>query len=512
MTPAPCCARRPVWQRLHVRAALLATPLLIALGAAMVFLLQHFSSQTTLEAGQRMNLGLAQYVVDHQEPGLLNERGLPNGARVRELAMNVMKINPAVEVYFLDREGRVTAHALDGVTGFDPVGKIINMAPVRALLGSDQNNPVRLPLMGTDPIAPNTANTFSVAPLVSVEGHTVGYLYVVLNGRMAPLGALGKARWVDSRTLQAMALAVAAVSTLASLVLWLAFRHLTRPLRQLTDEVRGFRGDMDMGSTPSTGDEIAVLKGTVRDMRQRIAQQFKDLEDADRQRRELVSNISHDLRTPLSNIRGYVETVILRGGAIDPEARAGHLRTALRHVDILGKRIGDLLELSKLDAGRVAPKQEVFCLAELLQDVVQAYQLASQKRKVTVTVSAGSHSKAKVLADIALIERVLQNLIDNALRYTAPGGVVTLAIKHRGAFMEISVSDTGQGISSEHLPHIFERYWRATEAEEHSTGHNSSGLGLAIVKRILELHGSVVRVHSEMQRGTRFDFMLPQAA
>ena len=156
------------------------------------------------------------------------------------------------------------------------------------------------------------------------------------------------------------------------------------------------------------------------------------------------------------------------------------------------------------------PQQEVFCLAELLQDVVQNYQLTAQERGVVLDLATSSHMKAKVSADIAMIERVLQNLVDNALRYTAAGGVVTLSIERRGSFMEISVSDTGRGIASADLPHIFERYWRATDADESAAG-TSSGLGLAIVKRILDLHGSVVRVHSEFTRGTRFDFLLPQA-
>jgi signal transduction histidine kinase len=116
-----------------------------------------------------------------------------------------------------------------------------------------------------------------------------------------------------------------------------------------------------------------------------------------------------------------------------------------------------------------------------------------------------------VLADIAMIERVLQNLIDNALRYTGAGGTVELAIENHGAFMNVSVTDDGPGIRSEHLPHVFERYWRAPEVDDHGAGA-SAGLGLAIVKRILDLHGSVVHVKSELQRGTRFEFLLPQAA
>ena len=509
MNPAPAAPRQQLWRRLHVRAALVAVPLLLALGATMVFMLQHFSAQTALEAGQRMNLGLARYVVDHQPPGLIGADGQPDSTRMKELGLHVMMINPSVEVYLLDAGGRVAGHALEGLQGPDPVGVQVDMAPMRRLLADEARGELRLPVLGTDPGNAGHANTFSVAPVSSAAGK-MGYLYIVLNGRQAQSVA---ASLSNSEALRGMAVGVAAATLLAALVLLIAWQQLTRPLRQLTEELRAFRGDDTALAANEPGDEIGVLRRAVQAMRSRIAQQFQSLEDGDRQRRELVSNISHDLRTPLSSIRGYVETALLRGDTLEAEARARHLRTALRHVDLLGKRIGDLFELSKLDAGRMEPRQEVFCLAELLQDVVQNYQLSAQQRGVQLSLSAGSHTQAKVLADIAMIERVLQNLIDNALRYTAAGGAVTLAIESHGAFMQISVSDTGRGIATAHLPHIFERYWRASEADDSDASDTatSSGLGLAIVKRILDLHGSVVRVHSEMARGTRFDFLLPQA-
>ncbi len=507
MTSSPARAGGTVWNRLHVRAALVAAPLLLGLGAAMDALLQHYSAQTALEAGQRMNLGLARYVVDHQPPGLLGAQGQPDHARMKDLALHVMKINPAVEVYLLDARGRVLAHALEGLVGSDPVGVQVDLAPVRRLLSAANDATVLLPVLGTDPRQAQRANTFSVAAVAQPDG-SMGYLYIVLNGRMAQSVSASLA---NSDALRAMAVGVALATVLAACVLWVAWRQLTRPLRQLTAELESFRDDGDSHAHTDAGDEIGVLRRAVCAMEQRIAQQFQRLEDADRQRRELVSNISHDLRTPLSSIQGYVETVLVRGETIDPQVRATHLRTALRHVELLGKRIADLFELSKLDAGRVEPKQEVFCLAELLQDVVQNYRLIAQQRGVALDLSAGSHMQARVRADIAMIERVLQNLIDNALRYTASGGSVVLAVENHGAYMQISVSDTGRGIKTEHLPHIFARYWRATDAEE-SAAATSSGLGLAIVKRILDLHGSVVRVHSEFTRGTRFEFLLPQAA
>jgi signal transduction histidine kinase len=497
-----------MWRRLHVRAALATAPLLLGLGAMMYLLLQHYSAQTALEAGQRMNLGLARYVVEHQPPGLIGSGGQPDRGRMKEMALHVMMINPSVEVYLLDANGRVLAHALDGSQGPDPVGAQVALAPLHRLLSASNDATVLLPVLGTDPRNPGHANTFSVSA-VAQPGGGMGYLYIVLNGRMAQGIAASLA---NSGALRAMAIGAALSTLLAAAVLWITWWQLTRPLRRLTDELRSFRDDGDAHARSEPGDEIGVLRGAVHTMQERIAQQFQRLEDSDRQRRERVSNISHDLRTPLSSIQGYVETVLLRGEALDAPTRALHLRTALRHVDLLGKRIADLFELAKLDAGRLAPRQEVFCLAELLQDVVQNYRLAAQQRGVSLSLAAGSHVRAKVLADIAMIERVLQNLIDNALRYTAAGGTVMLAIENRGAFMQISVSDTGRGIEHRHLPHIFERYWQAAADAEDAGPSTSSGLGLAIVKRILDLHGSAVRVHSELARGTRFEFLLPQAA
>ena len=506
MTSAGPLVRWPPWRRLHVRAALVSAALLLAVGATMVLLLQHFSAQTALEAGQRMNLGLARSVVEHQPPGLLDAEGRPDSARMKELALHVMMINPAVEVYLLDARGYVIAHALDGPDEPDPVGVQVNLAPARRLLGAGGDaRSVLLPVLGTDPRAPGHANTFSVAA-VPQAGGGMGYLYIVLAGSKAQRVA---ASLSNSDALRAMSVFVVLALAVSAVVLGVAWHQLTRPLRRLTEEVKSFREE-DVARLPiSSGDEISVLRDAVQTLRQRIAQQFQQLEDGDRQRRELVSNISHDLRTPLSSIQGYVETVLLRGDAIDAGVRATYLRTALRHVELLGKRVGDLFELSKLDAGRVEPRHETFCLAELLQDVIQNYRLAAQQRGVDLRLAAGS--QARVRADIAMIERVLQNLIDNALRFTEAGGAVVVAIENHGAFMQISVSDTGRGIEHGHLPHIFERYWCASEADD-SRSSTSSGLGLAIVKRILDLHGTAVRVQSELALGTRFEFLLPQAA
>lgn len=497
----------PFLQRLHVRLSLVALALLVLPSLALLGLARHYSVQSALESTQRLNLGLARYIAEHQPRPLISSDGRADAESMQSVATNVMMIHPGVEVYLLDAQGRVMAHALGDVA---PLAERVDLDAVRPLI-EPRAQPIELPLLGDDPRRPDVRAIVSVAALPR-DGATAGYLYVVLQGGEMQALTDGLARSQAWRTALAGGLLSVAVT---AVVLVMALRRLTRPLRELTAQVQEFRAPAGVDDAPvspaDAGDEIALLRQATQAMQQRIARQFARLEEADRMRRELVSNISHDLHTPLASIHGYVETLLLRGDQLDTATREQHLRTALRHAKRLGKRVADLFELSKLDAGRVQPRLEAFCLAELLQDVVQSYRLQAEQRGVSLALAESGRSDVQVLADIALIERVLQNLIDNALRHTPQGGSISLAVTSQGEQVRVSITDTGGGIAQEHLPHIFERYWRASDAQAVAAGP-SAGLGLAIVKRILDLHGSVVKVRSELAHGTHIEFVLPQGS
>jgi signal transduction histidine kinase len=499
-------------RRLHVRLTAAVLLLLALLATALLAAARHGAAQDALETAQRLQLDLAAKIAAQQPRPLIGADGAPDRQALADLAMHAMALNPAIEVYLLDTDGRVIGHALDtkqALTG------TVDLSVVRPL-AARHRAPPPLPLLGDDPRRPGARNVVSVEGL-SAGGRMTGYLYVVLQGQTQQSVAAAVAQSSAWRQLSWVALAATAG---AGVLLVLLMRQLTLPLRRLTDEVRGFHAPADAAPRAVEGDEVAALREATRAMQQRIAEQLQHLQANDRLRRELVSNISHDLHTPLASAQGYVETVLLGGEQLDAAAREQHLRTAMRQLKRLHRRIADLFELSKLDAGQVAPRLEPFRLGELLQDVVQDGQLAARERGVRLGLAASTEAQALaqafVRADIGLIERVLQNLVDNALRHTPRGGAVTLAIERDGpGALRVAVVDTGSGIAREHLPHIFERYWRADDAPDLSsaTGHGASaGLGLAIVKRILDLHGSAVRVVSEPQRGTRFEFSLPQAA
>ena len=499
MSTAP---RISFWRRLHVRITLVVLLLLTLMGGALFGLARHYGTQTALKATQRLNLDLAQYIVSHQPRPLITPEGRAEAELMKAMATQVMMINPAVEVYLLDAEGRGIGHALEDSV---PLGTRVGLAPIRHLIAASQPTPM-LPLFGDDPRRPGQSNIISVAALDG-EGPARGYLYVVLRGQDTQTLTEALA---NSNALRQIALGIALALLLSALALSVSLRKLTRPLRELTAQVQTFRAGDTPGAEPPRGDEIEVLREATDALQQRVAEQFRQIEDNDRMRRELISNISHDLHTPLASIQGYVETLILGGDQLDAATREQHLRTVMRHATRLGGRVSDLFELSKLESGRVEPKSEVFCLSELLQDVIQSYQINAAQCGVSLCLSGDTHRRAEVVADIALIERVLQNLIDNALTHTPEGGTITVGVATEDGCYRVSVSDTGRGIDEEHLPHIFERYWRASDAAETVPGH-SAGLGLAIVKRILDLHGSVMRVRSELKRGTCVDFALPQA-
>jgi hypothetical protein len=229
------------------------------------------------------------------------------------------------------------------------------------------------------------------------------------------------------------------------------------------------------------------------------------LRQADTQRREMVSNVSHDLRTPLAALQGYLETLTMKEGQLTPEEQRNYLAVATRHGERLTKLVSELFELAKLEARDVPLHSEPFSLGELVQDVALKFQLTAQNNGLRLETDFAPDLPF-VSADIGMIERVLENLIENALRYTPAGGVITLALAPAKGKIVVEVRDTGRGIAAQDLPHIFERYYRA-ENQPETPG--SAGLGLAITRRILELHDTTIQVSSTPEHGTTFTFSLP---
>jgi len=486
--------------RLHVRLSLLVALLVLASTATQLILTHRLSGQLEVEALQRLNLGLAHYIASTQAAELVDAQGNLRATAMNRLASHVMAINPAVEVYLLDPTGRVVSHALGDHLPDDPIGRHIDVFELLDSL-TGQAPSEHIPSFGRDPIDAQHKAVVSVAPVLAAS-KLKGYIYVVLDGRSqrSIASSLGSSRALAELTWAACAVAMATL-----LSGYLLLHRVTRPIRRLVEQVRAIRP-----GAPASGDaeqdEIAVLRASIESLQERVEHQFAQIARADRMRRDLVGGISHDLRTPLSAARGYVETVLLKAGTLSPAVRADYLRACLQQIDRTKTRINELFELSKLEAADGLPRKETFCIAELLQDVALAFQRSAADREIGLTLGSSCQQEALVHADISLVERVIQNLVDNALRYTPRGGSINLDLRHDGRNIEVCVRDTGTGIAREHLPHVFTPYWRAPGQDPVAGG---GGLGLAIVQRILELHGTTIHAESTVGSGTCFSFSLP---
>jgi two-component system OmpR family sensor kinase len=454
------------------------------------------------EVNQRLHRTLAENLV--AENDLVRDETI-NHAALEHAFHNLMIVNPGIEVYLLDADGRIIAFSA-------PPGKVqrerINLQPVAAFLSGGSNFPIR----GEDPRDPAGHKVFSAAPVMD-RGVLAGYLYVVLGGEAYD----SVARIFQGSYILRLAAGVAAAGLIVALGAGvLAFVWLTRRPRRLSAEVEAFRqSDFQeplklRGWRPDPkGDEIDRLALTVERMSERIVQQIAQLRGADTARRDMVANISHDLRTPLTSLQGYLETILMKGEALSADDRRHYVELALKHSQRLGQLTEELFELAKLESEQAPVQFETFSLAELVQDVAQKFRLEADQRQIILETES-PRDAALVSADIALIERVLENLIENALRYTPKGGRVRLSLHPGAGRIEASISDTGRGIPASELPHIFERFYRVEKARGDAL--EGSGLGLAIVHRILELHGSLIEVESELGVGTRFRFALQSAA
>jgi signal transduction histidine kinase len=347
---------------------------------------------------------------------------------------------------------------------------------------------------------------FSAAPILQ-NGELEGYLYVILGGEQYDSIREMLAGSYVMRISAAIGLAGLVFALLAGLLL---FALLTRRLRLLARAMDSFRrdslfdGQQELRSV--AGDELDRMRVSFNEMSARISEQMEKLRHTDTLRRELVANVSHDLRTPLASLQGYLETMRLKEDELSDADRRHYLDIAFKHSTRLGELVAELFELAKLDANEVKPSIEPFSLPELVQDVLQKFELRASERDITL-VSQIAQTIPFVEGDIALIERVLDNLLENALRYTPAKGSITVSIVPHSNVVSVEIADTGCGIEPQHLPHVFDRFYKAgDEPRKDSAG---SGLGLAIARRILELHGSIIRAASEYKSGAAFTFDLP---
>jgi signal transduction histidine kinase len=324
-----------------------------------------------------------------------------------------------------------------------------------------------------------------------VDGEVVGT--VLATGEALERDALAE-RYL-SRTLRASGYAAVGASAAALLLAILLASTLTRPLRELTAATKAVaQGDLQHQVPVRSKDELGELAASFNQM-------SADLAQATALRRQMTADIAHDLRSPLTAISGFVEA--MRDGVLKPTpARFEAMYTETQR---LRRLVDDLRTLSLADAGELPMDRQAVPPRMLLERLAAVQRHRADEQEVAITIQTEPNTP-DVHVDQDRMAQVLGNLIDNALRYTPPGGEITLGARARGAATLLTVHDTGAGIPPEHLPRVFDRFYRGDSAR--SIDGAESGLGLAIAKAIVEAHGGAISVESTPGAGTTFTIAL----
>ncbi|MGM3162427.1 ATP-binding protein [Dickeya undicola] len=456
------------------------------------------SSQYGNAMVQRLSGGLARQIVS-SEP-LLDAQGKIDQPRLKTLLGRLMTLNPSVELYLVSPDGQLLADAAPP----DHIKRQrVAIAPLQTFLGG-----ASLPVYGDDPRSPNKQKVFSAAPITQ-NGELRAYLYIILQGE--EFNALANSAWQKTlwSTVLWSLLMIAGLGLLAGLLVW---RWVTCPVRQLTAEVRGLEHDSistikqlaQQVPQNQSASEVTLLRNTFIELAQEIVSQWDQLSDSDRQRREFIANISHDLRTPLTSLLGYLETLSMKADTLSPEDNRQYLAIALRQGHKVRHLSQQLFELAKLEHGGIKPQLERFAIGELIQDVAQKFDLAIATRQLRLKVEM-PRSLPQICADVSMIERVVTNLLDNAVRHTPQGGTIQLKVWQEHHQLQVEVADSGPGVE----PTLREQLFRRPSAlNQQSARENRGGLGLLIVQRMLELHGGEIRL-IDAATGACFRFFVP---
>lgn len=301
----------------------------------------------------------------------------------------------------------------------------------------------------------------------------------------------------------AIVLLVAGAAGIALFVL----RPARRRIRTLQEAAEALGAGNSHTRAPETGgDEVAALARAFNKMAGELEARVRDLKTSDRLRRQLLADVSHELMTPLTAMRGYLETLALPGAVPDEETRDRYLRVVTEETSRLESIVGDLLDLARLEGGGSVLHREAVPVEWLFGRVAERHEVAMRERSIQLErrIAPGAQ---RVDGDARRLEQVLQNLAANAVRHTPGGGWIRLDAEPRDGRVVIRVSDTGAGIAPEHLPFVFDRFYKADAARAQGDGLGS-GLGLSIVKAIVEGHGGQISVTSEPGNGSVFEIVL----
>lgn len=471
--------------------------IIVLMGASYIFITGYFANKYNQAIAQRVNANVANHLIEEkfQNASPFLEDGSPNKALFGDLMHDMMAVNRSIEVYLLDPKGEILYSVVLDHSDNAPA-KYVSLGPIQSFIADKGESYI----LGDDPRNPGKQKIFSAAPF-NVDGRE-GYIYIILAGQQFELisdNLMGQ--YFVNLGIGATLLTMLFAAIIGLLSIW----FLTKNLRLMTQTIRKFReGDLEVRIANPEKSDIEVFAHSFNEMADTIVGNIDKMKSVDSLRRELIANVSHDLRTPLAILKGYVETMQMKKESLSEEQKEAYLQVTHDNIDKLSKLINQLFEYSKLEAEQVTPIKEPFSITELSHDLIAKFKVLAEQKKVVLELD-NPEENSMVFADVSLVERALQNLIENAIKFTEPGGKVILSLKRKSENVEINITDTGTGIPVSEQPFIFDRY-KQVDKETKKQGY---GLGLAIVKKIMDLHDTTITVLSKPKEGSSFIFNLP---
>ncbi len=473
--------------------------ILILVGFTYISITTYFSNKYFEETTQLLNAKVANHLIEEkfQDQSPFLEDGSVNKPLFGDLMHDMMAVNRGIEVYLLDNKGTILYSVVLNHDKPEAPKQHVDLSPIHQFIQNDG----QLYILGDNPRNENDPKVFSAAKY-DHDGHQ-GYIYIILAGRRfdTVMSSLQ-----GSYFMKLGAGAIVLILFFSLVVSLIAIWYLTANLRNVIDTVVRFKeGDTKARIENADKTDMAELATTFNQMADAINDNMEQLKAHGRLRQELISNVSHDLRTPLAIIHGYTETLLIKDKKISDVDRKQYLNNINSSTEKLTKLVGQLFEYSKLEAKQIEPHKEPFLISELAMDLYYKYQILAKEKSIKLNIEM-EESLPLVFADISLVERVIQNLMDNALKFTPEKGIITLQLSLSKNNVEVTVQDNGLGISDQEQKYIFERYRKAKVATKENFG---AGLGLAIVKKILDIHNASIKVISKPNHGATFQFALP---
>lgn len=483
-----------ITQSFYGKLSLVFLILILFLGGSLAYISMKSSLMFVEETQQKVNKDLAFEMAMEIQPHLIDMIDVEN---IQKEIEYLQGINPQVDIYLVGGNGMIKGVFLGEEDNASLEFNFIDTRPLDLFLAGEE-----LPILGQDPLQGESLKPFSAAN-ISIMGETGCYLYVILGGKLydETAGMLAESYIIKNSMI---GLGLILITTL--LIGLLIFRWLTHRLRAMTSTVQAFEhGQLEERVSVQSDDEIGLLGNSFNQMADTLVSNMEEIKQVDKLRRELIANVSHDLRSPLASIQGYLETIQQKDKSLSEADRKKYYDIVLRNTRKLGNLIAELFELSKLDAKNVQPDLEPVSMAELVQDVVAQFQPQAQGKNISLKAILPDEPLNMVNADIALMERAISNLIDNAIKNTKQNGEVNIIPANEGNRVSVKISDTGVGIPEDQIARIFDRFYQTDPSR---TGNTGVGLGLSIAQKILELHGSKLSVQSVLNKGTTFSFSL----